>query len=118
MSTLAIGVDIEQSKRFIKFKSTSSFIKMIFTQSEIDYCFQYKNFWTHLAARFTAKEAVLKAISHLNTKAVLMKDIEVIINKGGGPSITIHKPYFKKYKIILSISHTSEIAISFIIIYK
>ena len=118
MITIKTGVDLEQTKRFTRFKPTSSFIKMIFTQSEIDYCFRYKDFWTHLAGRFTAKEAVIKAAVSLTEVGLSLKDIEITVSKDGIPGVKINKPILKDTSISLSISHTNNLAISFVIIYK
>ncbi len=118
MQLIEIGVDIEETKRFSELKPTSSFTKMIFTKSEIDYCFRQTDYWTHLAARFTAKEAVKKAVSTFNIKNISMKDIEVKLRSDGKPEIKINNPGFKKYKISLSMSHTHDIAISFVVAYK
>lgn len=118
MSILTVGVDIEETERFIKFNPDSSFVKMVFTPSEIKYCYRHKNYWIHLAARFTAKEAVLKAVRGFNIKDLSMKDIEVINDDVGKPGIKINKSILGKLDISLSVSHTEKVAISFVIIYK
>lgn len=55
---MVIGVDIEDIERF-KNKS-EEFIQRIFTAVEIDYCQKFSKPESHYAARFCAKEAVIK----------------------------------------------------------
>ena len=60
-----IGVDIEDISRFNNktLENDSVFLEKIFTQNELEYCYKQKNYASSLAARFCAKEAVIKALS-------------------------------------------------------
>ena len=69
-----------------------AFIDRIFTEKEIQYCESKKSQkYQHYAARFAAKEAVFKAISHqLEDKfSITWKDIEITNDKNGRPNIEI-----------------------------
>ena len=55
---MAIGVDIEDIERF-KGKS-DAFLDRVFTPLELEYCNKFNHPESHLAARFCAKEAVVK----------------------------------------------------------
>ena len=56
-------IEIGRIKKSIEKKGTK-FINKIYTQNEIEYCESKKNVkFQHYAARFSAKEAIFKAIS-------------------------------------------------------
>lgn len=93
-----------------------AFINRIFTQNEIQYCENKKGQkYQHYAARFAAKEAVFKAISHqLEDKfSITWKDIEITNDKNGRPNIEIfgiNKENIESMDI--SLSHCKEYAIA------
>jgi len=62
---LNVGVDVIEVERVQKVykRQKDRFLKRIFTQEEVDYCFDKSNPFPHLAARFAAKEAVSKSFS-------------------------------------------------------
>ena len=78
--------------------------------------------YQHYAARFAAKEAVFKAISEqLESKYNIdWKDIEVVSDENGRPSIKIHRVDTKNIENIdISISHCKEYAIAnVVVLYK
>ena len=59
---LSIGVDIESVDRFKEHDKNGSFLKRIFTNKELEYCFSFTDFAQHLAVRYSGKEAVVKAL--------------------------------------------------------
>ena len=81
----SIGADIEQIKRFSDVLNNSYFLSKCFTQNEIKYCESKANPPQHFAARFAAKEALVKAT---NNKKIDFSDVEVINDKTG-------RPYFR-----------------------
>ena len=100
-----------------------AFIDRIFTEKEIQYCESKKSQkYQHYAARFAAKEAVFKAISHqLEDKfSITWKDIEITNDKNGRPNIEIfgiNKESIESMDI--SLSHCKEYAIANVtMIYK
>ncbi len=110
---MAIGVDIEDINRFID--KSDEFIKRVFTQVEIDYCNKYKKPESHFAARFCAKEAVIKALSALDITDVSLNEIEVYHNENRCPQVKILKKLEKNVKFDLSLSHDRTKAIAFVI---
>ncbi len=110
---MAIGVDIEDIYRF-KDKS-EDFLKRVFTPSELIYCNKYSNPESHLAARFCAKEAVVKALTALDIEGISYNQIEVFHNEKHCPSIRILKILDKNIKFQLSLSHDRSKAIAFVI---
>ena len=59
------------------------FLRRVFTEGEIAYCNRRRNPAPHLAGRFAAKEAAMKALGTGHSHGVIWKDVEVI--RGGGP---------------------------------
>ena len=108
-----VGVDIESVKRFKK--NPEEFYNKIFTQKEITYCNGKACPEQHFAVRFAAKEAVIKAVNKL--EKIFYSDIEIINNKDGQPSINLLKKTkkLKRSNFSISLSHTNDLAIAFVI---
>lgn len=119
-SIVAIGVDIEQTERFklLKLKKDSEFLGKIFTKAELSYCFSKKDPSKNLAARFCAKEATIKAISSLGFEFLDLNKVEVLTNKHGTPSLRILDTRFKKFKFLVSLSHSKVQAIAFVVVFS
>jgi len=119
MSDFEIGIDIEKINRFNdkQYLKNNSFLKKIFTQKEIDYCFSKKNISTHLAGRYAAKEAIVKALSPICEEILTYDKIEILNNSNGVPEVSIHKNELNKLKIKISISHNEDDAIAMVIVY-
>ena len=112
------GVDIIEISR-IKESIESlgeRFINRVFTEKEIEYCESKKNQkYQHYAARFAVKEAVFKALSwKLEDKyAICWKDIEVVDDKQGRPSLNIIGMNLNDIENIdISLSHCKEYAVA------
>ena len=111
-----VGIDIIEIKRIQKVHSRYSarFLNKIFTQGEILYC---RNRGPQLAARFAAKEAMMKALG-TGIRGVGWKDVEVIRERGSAPRIRLSGRGKKVGEIIglintsLSISHSKEYAVA------
>jgi len=117
------GVDIVEVHRIQKaIQGNQRFINRVFTQTEIAYCNTKRYPYPSFAARFAAKEAILKALGTGLTQGICLKDIEVCMGSGGEPSIKLYnkaKDCFAERhftQITLSISHTSQQAIASVII--
>lgn len=95
-----------------------SFINRIYTKIEIQYCESKKNQkYQHYAARFAAKEAVFKAISHelISKYDIEWKDIEVVNDESGKPGVKIYKRLANLQNIDISISHCKEYATAMLV---
>ena len=113
IKNLSVGIDIEDIKRFDKYSvdKKNRFLEKIFTKSEIDYCFSYKTPSKHLAARYCAKEACVKALTKLGIKDVYYNQIEVYRDNFGGVSIRlIGKKKYTKIQLQVSLSHSKDTA--------
>lgn len=118
------GIDIIEVKRIQEAieKQGEKFLKKVYTEKEIAYCSHTgKMQYQHYAARFAAKEAVFKAISHK-----LPEETEDIWNKIEVQNDRVHKPIanLEGLNLVgidsmdLSLSHIAEYAVaSFTIIF-
>ncbi len=104
---MEIGVDIEEIGRIKKAVDRwgNRFLKRIYTQDELNYCFRKRTPYPSLTGRFCVKEAVIKVLG----KAIPYKDIEVRNNKFGKPSLFIKG---KSSDIAISISHSRKYAVA------
>lgn len=115
LNDISIGVDIEENSRFanLDMKNNAGFLENIFTNNELDYCFSKKDSAQHLAVRFSAKEAIIKAISGLGDKAPTFNTIEVRREGNGVPSVQL-----QSYDIKISLSHSREASIAMALVTK
>ena len=118
------GVDIIECARIQKVMERDlGFKDKIFTQGEIEYCeSKNRNKFQHYAARFSAKEAFMKAIGTGWRFGIRFADIEVIHDELGQPHISMHgkaKELAEKEgfsKIHVSLSHVKELTTAIVII--
>ena len=66
-----------------------SFLHRVFTQAEIDYCQRRHDPIPHLAARFAAKEAAMKALGTGLRMGVTWREVEVRRERGEAPTIVL-----------------------------
>lgn len=109
---LDIGIDIVENKR-IKRNCSLKFICQILTKKEqlIYKQKKEKQQLEFLCGRFAAKEAIIKAISKYENPHML--EIEILNDKSGKPTVK-----FKKYKLLISISHEKNYTIAEAILLK
>src|SRR5512133_13873 len=86
-----IGTDLARIGRFEKFlaEGKTALIERLFTQGEQEYCLAVKFPAPHLAARFAAKEAFLKALGLGLRDGLSWHDVEVVRNELGAPSLRL-----------------------------
>ena len=114
MKIFGIGTDIVNIKRIQKtLKVSNNFKRRIFSKNEIIYCEKKKNPSSFYAKRFADKDALSKALGTGIRKGINFKDIEIINNNYGKPTIKLRgstanflkkKIKNKKYSIYLSLS--------------
>ena len=117
MRIIGIGVDLVKVARIEAAieRWGERFLKRVFTPAEMEYCGGHAAGGIHYAARFAAKEAVRKATGEdLKWTDVEITNEErgkpVIRLSGGNPAEETENP-----KILLSISHTDEYAVAYVI---
>ena len=120
-----IGTDIiEVSRIKAVMERDIGFREKIFTEGEIAYCEKMKNKQQNYAARFSAKEAFLKAIGTGWRFGVRFADIDVYHDPLGKPHIRLHgkaKELVEKEGITtihVSLSHIKEMATAIVVLEK
>jgi len=86
---IGIGVDLVKIGRIEKAAKGSGFLERVFTEREREYCSRQKYPAQHYAARFAAKESILKAIGTGWSGGVRWIDMEVLHGEGGGPIVNL-----------------------------
>jgi holo-[acyl-carrier protein] synthase len=95
-----------------------AFLTKIFTAREIKYSNSRRFSHQHFAARFAAKEAVVKAFGEARKHPLNWTEIEVLNDKEGKPVIEFHDAALKLKKakkvsdVIVSLSHSKNYAIA------
>lgn len=91
MTILGLGFDATDIPRVADVfdRYGERFLRRIFTEGEITYCTRRRDPVPHLAGRFAAKEAAMKALGTGHSRGVLWKDIEVV-RAGGPPQLRLH----------------------------
>lgn len=98
-----IGIDIVEMSRIKKIGNLSRFLEFVFSSSEIREAGSRKDKYAFIASRFAAKEAVIKALP----EKISAKDFEIIKN-GAKPIVHFLNKRFKKYKVLVSLSHSED----------
>lgn len=104
-----IGVDIAKISRFEN--KSNHFIQRILSKKELEVysSLNEENKIVYLASRFSAKEALFKA---LKTEDFDFSEISVLNEKSGAPYIQMDTPY----KTHISISHEKEYVICYVLV--
>ena len=113
MQIIGIGTDIIECDRIGRMLSQHGerFTNHVFTEEEVQYCSGRKIAEQHFAGRWAAKEAVLKALGTGWIAGITWKDVEVVIQLGGKPTIQLHRGAAQKAsergiaEVFISISH-------------
>lgn len=142
-----IGTDIVEIGRIrdAADKWGERFLKKIYTEKEIAYCYGKKDPFPHLAVRFAAKEAFIKALTNdsyesgvmsyelndnnnvesvtpqlLHSKTPNFKDIEVLNHPNGKPYIVPHDVALKgeSLQVHVTLSHERSHAIATVILER
>jgi holo-[acyl-carrier protein] synthase len=118
-----IGTDIVEIEAIAKsIENSIRFKERVFTKTEIDFCEQKPLRYQHYAARFAAKEAVMKALGTGWANGIQWKHIEAINEENGKPFIRLTgkaKEQSKKMKIRgihISLSHSEEYAVAVVVL--
>ena len=117
----AVGVDIADVKRIKASLDRwgERFVTRIFSSREAQYCRQHRDEALRFAARFAAKEAFIKCMG--SARGILWHEIELLNDQKGKPLFRFSDSIRKKLdgkkiqKVHVSISHTAEYAVAFVV---
>lgn len=93
------------------------FLDTIFTKSEQAYCEKFNKPAPHYAARFAAKEAVVKALGTGFRLGITWLDIEILNDPKGKPFVQVSPKLMEQFdnpSFLISLSHSRDYAIAFV----
>jgi holo-[acyl-carrier protein] synthase len=121
---IAIGTDaieVERVRRAVDHPQWGErFRQRVFSRGEIAYCLKRGRYAESFAARFAAKEAVMKALGTGYGSGVWWRDIEVV-RTAGRPTIVLHGGAQQRAEAIgatrwhLSLTHTAGQALAHVV---
>ena len=117
MEIIAHGIDLVDFPRLEQLieRHGDRFLNRVFTPAEQAYARAKRNSLETYAGRFAAKEAVLKAIGTGLSGGIRWTDVEVVNEPGGKPAVRLGGRITRRIgekKVLLTISHTKELAIA------
>ncbi len=123
MTIVGLGLDATEIARIADTlqRYGERFLERVFTPREIAYCMRRRNPAPHLAGRFAAKEAGMKAIGTGHSQGVLWRDVEVV-RAGGPPQLHFHNEAARHFarlggtRALLTITHTDDLALAHVIL--
>ena len=119
-----LGTDIVEVGRIAsKLAKGHGFKELVFTPEEIAYCDKQVHSAQHYAARFAAKEALLKALgTGFGHGGVHFNEIAISHDAAGKPVLTLIGDAASRYEqlqikqILVSLSHVSTTAVATVMI--
>ena len=118
---LKVGIDIIEIERIEKaITKRKTFKQKLYTEKEIEYCESQKNSLLHYAARFCAKEAVMKALGTGWAQGVTWTQIEILNHPSGEPYVNLYDTSAEiagERKIVVSLSHSKSVASAVAVLY-
>lgn len=123
MNAIAHGIDLVEVARIARMLAEhgESFLDRCFTPAERRYAQGSARRDEHLAARFAAKEAVLKALGTGWRSGIAWTDVEVVSQASGAPTLALrgHAAQIARERGItawlVSLSHTEHYAAASVI---
>ena len=119
MSTHAVGIDmieIDRVQRVLD-RHPRRFLERVYTPEEVAFC---RGRVSELAARFAAKEAVMKALG-TGARSVAWRDIEVLPDRRGKPLVYLYGGAQRRAEDIgldaidVSLSHLESFALAVVV---
>lgn len=119
---LGIGVDVCEVARIRRAVERARFVERVFTAGERAYCeARKKGRCESYAARFAAKEAVMKALGTGWGEGVSWQDVEVVREADGAPVLRLHGAAaalartrrLRRWHV--SLSHSAGVAMAWVI---
>ena len=116
MTIIGVGIDVVETERMrAVLARTPTFADRVFTEAEREYCRAKRDPTERFAARFAAKEAVLKALDE-SILRIPLKQIEVRRSETGKPYVQLWDKAAARADELgvtdwqLSLTHTALIA--------
>jgi holo-[acyl-carrier protein] synthase len=118
------GIDLAEIKRIQQSidRYGARFLDRVYTEAEQAYCQRKRNAAESFAARFAAKEAGAKALGTGISFGVSWREIEVVRQPGGRPTLKFHgraaqiAAHLGVTRSALSLTHTTELAMASVVL--
>ena len=118
-----IGIDIESIERVgsLLERYGPRFVERVFTAAEAAYCLRRARPAQHLAARFAAKEAAMKALGTGHSRGVVWRGVEVV-REAGPPRLRFHGAAARHFDAIgatrslVTLSHAGDFALAHVML--
>jgi holo-[acyl-carrier protein] synthase len=115
----AVGIDVIEIQRVRRVlqRHPERFLRRVFTPEEVAFC---RGRVPELAARFAAKEAVMKALG-TGARGLAWREIEILPNRRGKPLVYLHGQARVRGDAIglqgvdISLTHSHELAIAAVV---
>jgi len=123
---VGIGVDLVHVERFrdVVDRRDRTLLDRWFTAAELAYSFAMADPAAHLAARFAAKEAFLKALGCGLSRDVSLAEIGVVRDDAGKPSLELNGATGRFFaergagRTELSLSHDGDYAVAMVVLQR
>ena len=125
MDIIGMGLDATEIHRIAETieRFGDRFVHRIFTAGEIAYCRRKRDAASSFAARFSAKEAAMKALGTGHSRGVYWTGIEVF-RHSGPPQLRFHGGAAARFESmggtgsILTLTHSQELAIAHVLLTR
>jgi holo-[acyl-carrier protein] synthase len=115
-----VGIDVVEVKRFEAFLQAlePEQLREVFTESELFDVSGRKRRNSSLAARFAAKEAVIKVLQAIDAYALDWREIEIVKRDTGAPAVELHGAVAALardlgiHELAVSLSHSRSLAVA------
>ena len=120
---VGLGLDIAEIDRIEAAitRHGAPILERLYTPAEVAYCESHRNKFERYAGRFAAKEAAMKALGTGWRRGVRWRDIEVIRERSGKPSLALNGAAKRiaeglgAKNISLTITHSGNLALAEVI---
>jgi holo-[acyl-carrier protein] synthase len=121
-----VGNDLIENSRIKEAldKFGDRFLEKVFTPSEIEYCMKKKDPIPHLSARFSCKEAFIKAIDLPDGVSIDFREIELSGSNFGKKKLSLFGKAKEFYlsqgfsEHTVSVTHTETVSGAVVILYE
>ncbi len=121
---LGTGIDLcEVARMGAKVQvPADDFVAQVFLPGEIAYCKTKRHPAEHFAARFAAKEAVVKALADTGGEGSFWQDIEIMNEQDGRPVVRLHgrakelADVLGVRRVFVSLTHTRDLAAATVVL--
>ncbi len=114
-----VGVDLVAVSRIRRvFEGRAELLETVFTPEEVRYCWRQRHPFRHLAARFAAKEAVVKGLGTGLTGSFSWRDIETVHGPLGEPRLLLYGEAARLatarglHRCVVSLTHAGDYAMA------